>query len=128
MDDTQQKPTILLADDDQFICVVYKDGLENAGYNVIVAQDGEEALAKIISDKPSLVLLDIIMPKQNGFEVLRAVQANPDISATPIIVLTNLSQASDEQEARKYGAIDFITKSNASFNDVLLKIEQFLGQ
>lgn len=127
MDNTPTKKTILLADDDQFIAVVYKDGLEQAGYSVVVAHDGEEALAQIRAIKPDLVLLDIIMPKQNGFEVLQALQADPTVSTIPVIVLTNLSQESDELEARKFGATDFLVKSNISLNDLLARIDHLFS-
>lgn len=126
MDQEQTQKTILVADDDPFITVVYSEGLENAGYRVIVAHDGDEALEKMNNEHPDLVLLDIIMPKQSGFEVLQTVQATPDLSSIPILVLTNLSQASDEKEARRYGAVDFMTKSDVSFNEVLLRVQRWL--
>ncbi len=125
MDNTQATKKILLVDDDNFIIVVYGDGLKNAGYEVVTAHDGEEAIQKMRSEKPDLVLLDIIMPNMNGFEVLKAVQADEELKSTPIMVLTNLSQASDKEEAQKYGAIDFMTKSDVAFNEVLLRVDQW---
>lgn len=127
MDDSTPKKKILLVDDDNFILVVYGDGLKNAGYQVATAKDGEEALAKMRTDQPDLVLLDIIMPNLNGFEVLKAIQADSELSTIPVMVLTNLSQASDEKEARGYGAVDFMTKSDVSFNEVLLRIQQYFA-
>jgi CheY-like chemotaxis protein len=126
MDDTSTQQKILLVDDDNFILVVYGDGLKDAGYQVVTAKDGEEALEKMRSERPDLVLLDIIMPNINGFEVLKAVQADPDLSNIPIVVLTNLSQASDEKEAKRYGAVDFMTKSDVSFNEVLLCVQRWI--
>lgn len=126
MEDTNsaQSKTILLADDEQFILVAYKDGLEHAGYRVLLAEDGEQTLEQMRAAQPDLVLLDIIMPKLNGFEVLQAAQADPSIAAIPIAVLTNLSQLNDEQEARKLGAVDFIVKADVSLNDLLARIER----
>jgi DNA-binding response OmpR family regulator len=120
---TTQK-TILLADDEQFILLAYKDGLQTAGYNVILAEDGEQALEQMRTTHPDLVLLDIIMPKLNGFEVLQAAKVDPAISAIPVAVLTNLSQLNDEQEARTAGAVDFIVKADVSLNDLLARIER----
>ncbi len=116
--------TILLADDEQFILVAYKDGLERAGYSVILAENGEQTLEQMRGAQPDLVLLDIIMPKLNGFEVLAAAKADPSIAAIPIAVLTNLSQLNDEQEARTAGAVDFIVKADISLNDLLARIER----
>ena len=123
MQPTETK-TLLLADDEQFIAIAYKDGLERAGYSVVVAHDGDEALQKIAAVKPDLVLLDLIMPKVNGFEVLKAIKADSELSAIPVIVLSNLGQADDEAEARSYGALDFIVKADISLKDLLLRIDQ----
>jgi DNA-binding response OmpR family regulator len=124
---TPTQKTILLADDEQFILVAYKDGLEHAGYNVILAHDGEEAVAVMREQQPDLVLLDIIMPKLNGFEVMQAARAEPDLAAIPIAVFTNLSQLSDEQEARDLGAVDFIVKADVSLNDLLARVERLFA-
>ena len=127
MDIAPPKKKILLADDDQFIVVVYKDGFEQAGYDVVVARDGEETLKQMEAEQPDLVILDIIMPKLNGFEVIKTAKADPKLANIPILVLTNLSQPSDEQEARTSGANDFITKFNASFDDVVVHVQQLIG-
>lgn len=119
--------TILLADDEQFIVIAYKDGLERAGYAVEVAHDGEEALAKLGTTQVDLVLLDLIMPKVNGFEVLKTIKADPSLAAIPVMVLSNLSQSDDETEARGYGAIDFIVKADISLKDLLARIEYVLS-
>lgn len=124
---TTQSKTILLADDEQFILVAYKDGLEHAGYNVLLAEDGEQALEQMRTAQPDLVLLDIIMPKLNGFEVLQAAKADPAIASIPIAMFTNLSQLNDEQEARNSGAVDFIVKADVSLNDLLARIERLFA-
>ncbi len=120
-------PTILVADDDQFITIAYKAGLESAGYVVITACDGDEALEMIVNSRPDLVLLDVIMPKQNGFEVLKVIKSTPEVAHIPVIVLTNLSQPSDQEDALTHGAAHFLVKSNVSLKDVLMHIEQLLA-
>lgn len=124
---TSQPKTILLADDEQFVLVAYKDGLEHAGYTVVLAHDGAETLEIMRSAPPDLVLLDIIMPKLNGFEVLQSAKADPALAGIPIAVFTNLSQISDEQEARGLGAVDFIVKADVSLNDLLARIQRLFA-
>lgn len=118
---------IVLADDEQLIAVAYRDGLTRAGFEVTVAHDGEEALNSIMSVKPDLVLLDLIMPKKNGFEVLKAVKSDPALKAIPVIVLSNLSTATDETEVRQLGALDFIVKADLSLDDLIARINAIFG-
>ncbi len=120
--------TLLLADDEQFIVIAYKDGLERAGYKVVVAHDGEEVLQQLATVSPDLILLDLIMPKMNGFEVLKVLKADPTYADIPVMVLSNLSQPSDEQEAREYGIVDFVVKANASMHELQEKIDGFFAR
>jgi CheY-like chemotaxis protein len=115
--------TILLADDDQFIAVAYKDGLERAGYKVVVAKDGKEALDLAKTTTPDLILLDLIMPNTNGFEVLQKLKEDENLRQVPVLVLTNLSQEGDEAEARSYGIVDFLVKADISLKDLLSHIQ-----
>ncbi len=117
---------IVLADDEKFIAIAYKDGLSRAGYSVIVAQDGQEALEKIQAEKPDLILLDLIMPKMTGFEVLKAVKSDPALQSIPVIILSNLSQATDKDEAIKNGATDFLVKSDLSLQEIIDYIKPIL--
>ncbi len=126
MDNSLPTKTILIVDDEPFITKAYKAGLEQAGYTVVVAENGEEGVAQILAVRPHLVLLDIIMPKMDGFEVLQVVKANIEVAHIPIIVFTNLSQPSDEEAALSYGAAEFLVKANVSLNDVLLRLERLL--
>jgi DNA-binding response OmpR family regulator len=128
MEPTNQSRTILLADDEQFIVIAYKDGLERAGYTVAVAHDGPEVLAQLQIARPDLVLLDLIMPNLNGFEVLKALKADESLASVPVMVLSNLSQPEDEVEARGLGAVDFIVKSDISLKDLLARIERFFDK
>jgi CheY-like chemotaxis protein len=127
MIDQNTTKTILIADDDHFVVTAFKSGLEHAGYDVTVATDGDETLGSIAASRPDLILLDLILPKQNGFEVLKTVKSDPKLSSIPVIVLTNLSQVADEEEARRYGAADFLVKANVSLNDILVRIDRLLS-
>lgn len=118
---------IVLADDEQFIAIAYNDGLVRAGYTVFVAHDGDEALKLVKAEKPDIVLLDLIMPKKDGFTVLREMKSDPDMAKTPVLILSNLSQATDAQEARSLGANDFLVKSDVSLQELIERISKLLS-
>lgn len=114
---------ILLVDDEPYIIAAYSQYFKSKGYDVSVAKDGVEALSQIKKVKPKLVLLDIIMPKLNGFEVLECLQK---IDNRPTVyVLSNLSQPSDEREAKNLGAKKFIVKSNITIEELGKQVALF---
>ncbi|MCK5510121.1 response regulator [Candidatus Parcubacteria bacterium] len=121
-----KKIKILLAEDDKFISKAYQDGLGRAGFEVIAAYDGNEALNKIKSKKPNIILLDLIMPEKNGFEVLEEIKTDNDLKNIPIIILSNLGQASDIQKGRDLGANDYLIKSNFSIKEVIEKMKEYV--
>ena len=121
-----QKIKIVLAEDDKFISRAYQDGLQRAGFTITTAYDGNEAVAKIKEVKPDLILLDIIMPEKNGFEVIEEIKQDAALSAIPIIILSNLGQDSDIQKGRALGANDYLIKSNLSMSEVIEKIKMYL--
>ena len=124
-DDTARK-LVLLADNDMLVTRAYKSGLEEAGYTVVAAEDGDTALAQIRALRPDAVLLELMLPGMDGFTVLKTAKAEPAVSDVPIIVLTSLSQQSDRDEAMKSGAADFLVKDEVSIRDVLLAIQRSL--
>jgi len=117
---------IVLADDDKFIRVAYKDGLTRAGHIIDVAEDGEEAIEVVKKVKPDLVLLDLIMPKLNGFEVLEKLKSDPEVKDIPVVILTNLSKDTDENDAKSKGAVTVLVKSDISLSDLVDYIQQLL--
>ena len=123
-----KKVKILLAEDDKFISRAYKDGLERAGFEVTLASDGVEAMKKIREIKPDLMLLDLIMPVKNGFEVLAEVKQDRELSRIPVIVISNLGQESDIQKGRDLGANDYLIKANYSMSEVVEKIKRLLAE
>ena len=92
---TDQKKIILLAEDDKFLRSIFQKRLEEGGYVVHPAADGAEALDIMAKTIPDLVLLDLIMPRKNGFEVLQEMRANAKLKSVPVVVLSNLSQNKD---------------------------------
>lgn len=125
MDNKKVKEKILIAEDDTYISLAYKDGLVRAGFEVITATDGEEAIRKIKSEKPDLVLLDLIMPVKNGFDVLKEVCGSETLKCIPVIVLSNLSQESEMKEAMELGAMDYLVKVNLSMKELIDRVKSF---
>ena len=102
---------ILIIEDDALLSRMYQIVFSSSNYEVAVAVDGEDGLEKTSSFKPDLILLDIMMPKLNGLEVLKKLKANPETKTTPVVVLTNLAGSGDVQAALELGAVRYIVKS-----------------
>jgi len=118
---------VLLVEDDRILRKAADATLRKHGYQVSVAVDGEEALAKAMDEKPDLILLDIIMPKIQGFEVLRRLKANVDTAAIPVVMLSNLGQETDRQEALLGGALAFLVKSNMGLDRLAAEVDAILA-
>ena len=121
-----RKHKIVIVEDDESIAKVYSLKLEAEGMEVIIASDGEEALSKIISSKPDIVLLDLMIPKKDGFWVLEKVRQNMESMTTPIIVISNLWEQADKERALVLGANDFLVKVDTTINEVIEKIKKYL--
>lgn len=118
---------ILLVEDDAFFQKFYAFKLQEQGYQIVNAVDGEDGILKLQQEMPNLVLLDLIMPKKDGFEVLAARQANPALLQIPVIVFSTLGQEEDVKRAISLGANDYINKSFFDFDTLLAKIQAFIG-
>jgi DNA-binding response OmpR family regulator len=123
----EQKKKILLVEDDQALANVYRSRLELEGFAVEHVANGEEALSKIVDMKPDLVVLDAMMPKINGFDVLDIIRQTPDTMNTHVIMLTALSQPKDKERAQELGADDYLVKSQVVIGDVVSRIKHHLG-
>ena len=108
---------LLIVEDDHFFQKFYSQKLTEAGYQVEVAADGNEGLAKMASFQPNVILLDMIMPNKDGFEVLEAKANNPQLKPIPVIVFSTLGDENDVKRAMQLGALDYINKS---FHDIEL--------
>ena len=117
---------VLVVEDDNFLrdLLARKLGQENCQF--IAAIDGENALKIMNEDKPSIVLLDLILPGIDGFEVLSKIRENPEIKDVPVVILSNLGQDSDIQRAKELGANDFLIKANFSIDEVISKIKDLV--
>jgi CheY-like chemotaxis protein len=119
---------ILFVEDDINLREIYAARLSAEDYTVVVASDGEEALAKAVQEKPDLIVLDVMMPKISGFDVLDIIRSTPEIKNTKVIVLTALSQEADRQRADSLGASKYLVKSQITLEDVVDAIKVSLGQ
>ena len=120
--------SILVVEDESFLSKVLAERLEDEGFGRIdVAGNGEEAITKVKQHRPDIILLDMILPKMNGFEVLETLQADTKLATIPVLVLSNLGQDQDIEQAKKLGARDYIVKSNFSLQKVVEKIMSVIG-
>jgi DNA-binding response OmpR family regulator len=117
---------ILVAEDDRFLRKAAEMALKRQGYTVLTAADGEDALRTAQSILPDLILLDLIMPKLNGFDVLQALKKEAPTAKIPVIVLSNLGQDRDVQQAMDAGAAAYFIKTDLSLQALVQRVEETL--
>ncbi|MDD3888148.1 MAG: response regulator [Patescibacteria group bacterium] len=120
------KSKILIVEDDQFLVKIYQTKLESEGFDIELALDGEEGIEKAGKFMPELILLDLILPKMNGFEVLKKLKTDEKTKNIPVIVLSNLGQESDVKQGMELGAVNYLIKSDHSINEIIDKIKKEL--
>lgn len=118
---------ILLVEDDETLANVYKARLEIEGFEVRHVDNGEDALSSAVEFKPNLILLDVMMPKINGFDVLDILRNTPETMNVRVIMLTALSQAKDKLLAKELGADEYLVKSQVVISDVVDRVKHHLG-
>lgn len=119
---------ILVVEDDQFLASAYKLKLDKLGYDVRLAGDGDEALLLVETFSPDIILLDLVMPKRDGFSVLSELKSNDDWKNIPVLVASNLSQKDDIDRAMKMGAVGYVVKTGTSVEDFMLKLRSILKE
>ena len=123
--DTKKK--ILLVEDDTALASVYRSRLELEGFDIHEVNNGEDALSAAISFKPVLILLDAMMPKISGFDVLDILRNTPDTTNIRVVMLTALSQPKDKERAEQLGVDDYLVKSQVVIGDVVARVKHHLG-
>ncbi len=118
---------ILLVEDDDALASVYTTRLDAEGFSIKRVPNGEEALAATLEFRPDLILLDVMMPKVSGFDVLDILRNTPETANVKVIMLTALSQESDKQRALDLGVDDYLVKSQVVIADVVDRIRQLLN-
>lgn len=117
---------ILLAEDDRFLRRAAEATLRRHGFDVLTAVDGEEALRLARAERPDLVLLDLIMPKLQGFEVLRALKQDETTAGIPVIVISNLGQDNDVRQALEAGATAYLIKAHLGLEELVVRVQAAL--
>ena len=122
-----RKRKIFLVEDDTALASVYRSRLELEGFDVCEANNGEDALSLAVSEHPDLILLDVMMPKISGFDVLDILRNTPETTNIRVIMLTALSQPKDKERAEQLGVDDYLVKSQVVIGDVVERVRYHLG-
>lgn len=118
---------ILLVEDDIALRDIYSARFMAEGYNVVSASDGEEALATAVRERPDLIVLDVMMPKISGFDVLDILRSTPDTKTTRVIMMTALSQETDRARGESLGVDRYLIKSQVTLDEVMTTVKQVIG-
>lgn len=121
------KKKILIIEDDEHVSKVYEMKFSKEGYSTVFVSNGEEAVEKITSEKPDLIILDLMVPRKDGFVILEEVKSTPSVSNIPIIVLSNLGGKSDQDRALALGAKEYMVKVNYSMQEVIDRAKSYLS-
>ena len=119
---------ILIIEDDFFVRDLYDRELSREGFEVSTAEDGAEGLLKVIEEKPDLILLDIMLPKMSGLDVLKKVKEKEEVKDIPVVLLTNLGQDSVIREGFTLGAIGYLIKAAYTPTQIIEEVKKFLRE
>ena len=125
----EEPPKILIIEDEALFAKLCGDFLKERGFSISVAVDGIEGLEKFEKERPDLVILDLLLPRLSGHEVLQKIRENPDpkLAKIPVIILTNFSQEKEEK-SKKLGADCYLVKTSITAEELLVKVKEFLGK
>lgn len=118
---------VLIAEDDHFLVKAYQVKLEKEGFEVQIANDGEQALEILKSFVPDVIILDLVMPRKDGFATLAEIKQNPSLKDIPVVVASNLGQSEEIGRATELGATDVVTKSDMSLDALVTKIRSYVN-
>ena len=116
---------VLIAEDEELLEKVLKEKFRKEQFTVAHAADGEATLALVKSFQPDIILLDIIMPKKNGLDVLRELKDDPELKHIPVIIMSNLGEDEKIKEALGIGAVDYLVKTQHPINEVVEKVKEY---
>jgi len=117
---------ILIADDDPFLIQIYSTRLTKDGHQVISCTDGQTALEQITAVKPDLIVLDIMLPKISGLDVLTSIKTDKQLAAIPVVILSNLTHPEEQTEAKNRGADQFLAKVQYTPSQVIAELQKYL--
>lgn len=120
------KNTILLIEDDKALLELYSMSLKRAGFEVLSALDGQDGLEMAQEEKPDLILLDILLPKVDGYSILEKLRSNPETENFSVIIFSNLSQKEEIEKGYRLGADDYVVKTSMTPKEMVKKVKEFL--
>lgn len=119
---------ILLVEDDPFLIDIYRSKLKEVGFSVDTAEDGEQAITKMKDKKPDLVLLDIVLPDIDGWEILKQIKTDPELKDLKVVILSNLGQKNEVEKGVELGAVKYLIKAHFTPSEVVSEIKKILKQ
>ncbi|MFA6552963.1 MAG: response regulator [Patescibacteria group bacterium] len=119
---------VLIIEDDLSLLKIYTNKLKLNGFEVSMATTGDEGVRKAKVERPNIILLDLILPGQDGFQVLQMLKNSAETNTVPVIIMSNLAQPSDKKRAADLGAVDYLVKSDISLVDMITKVRQYIKQ
>ena len=128
MPQPEKKTKVLLVEDDVFMSDIVTQALTRAGFEIIGAKSGADGLKKFQELHPSLMLLDLLLPDENGFETLRKIRRSDKGAEIKVIVLSNLSREANMEEAKRLGVSDYLVKVNFSLDEIIARIRSVLQE
>ena len=117
---------ILIAEDNKYLANAYRVKLEKSGYEVMLAESGDQAVSILSTTRPDLIVLDLVMPGMDGFAILEEISKTPSLKGIPVVVSSNLGQKEDIDKAKSLGALDYFVKSDVEPDDIVTKIKALL--
>jgi len=123
-----ERKKILLVEDEPLLGNLLRQRFEREQFQIVLARDGEEALKALRETHPDLMLLDIILPKVSGFELMEMMQNDPQIAKPPIIIISNLGQDTDITKGESLGAVQYFIKAKVSIEDIVNKVKNFFTE
>jgi DNA-binding response OmpR family regulator len=123
---SENQKSVLIIEDDIHISKVYEIQIKKEGFLAIIARDGEEAIRILENETPDLIILDLMIPKKDGFAVLQEIRKNSKFSELPVLVISNLGQKSDEIRAMDLGATEYLIKIDHPIQELINKIKSYL--
>src|SRR3989344_7747231 len=120
------KKTVLIVEDDEFLRSLTAKRLEKENYAIEVAVDGENAISVLDTLKPDIILLDLLLPGKDGFEVLKKIRSTETVKTVPVVIFSNLGQKEDIEKAKALAVDDFLIKANFTLDDVVGKIKKLI--
>lgn len=128
MNNIIKKHVVMVVEDNDLISKVYQAKFAKEGFEVSLAYDGEEAIRKITDEKPDIILLDLMIPKKDGFGVLEDIKKIPNLAKIPVIVLSNLGQQKDKERALFLGANEYLIKVDTSIQSIIDKTRGYISK